>query len=212
MASNGATLVQNLDRLRCPHSHVKGVHEPLGGSNTKRSELYSDALVNRIHSAWADSCKMQARTPNEGYALSGPKPGWVKPTVGCGKSSGGLVAVASTSPTASPTETPTESPTTKPMLGAYNTVAEMPIRPYTPQTQRQKLKNKVCRALGTRRVFAPDIKLFTKLQNLRMKLTQLTNRQPLILRMSIIGRLSSSVVRTIPTLDLQDPRSGRCVG
>ena len=86
VASNDNILIENLNKLRCPHSRAKGVHEPLGGSNTKRSELYTDKLVEVIHKSWEKSCKRQACAPDEGYVTAGPKPGCVNPRVSCGKS------------------------------------------------------------------------------------------------------------------------------
>ena len=57
VASNDEHLVRALDVLRCPHGKAKGIHEHVGGSVTKRTELYTDQLVNTIHQAWAKSCK-----------------------------------------------------------------------------------------------------------------------------------------------------------
>ena len=158
VASNDEHLVRALDVLRCPHGKAKGIHEHVGGSVTKRTELYTDQLVNTIHNAWAKSCEVinstnLYSTANDGNAM-GPVPKAIQ-RLESGKSSLSLVAGQVLSTSDSLTQP------CKPCLGAFNT----PIFESTGDvnngckpSHRDKFKEKLYFAAGARRVFGPELK------------------------------------------------------
>lgn len=139
VATSCKELARGLDSFRCNHSKKNGVHEILQGVHTRRSELYTDKLVNIIHSLWKDSVDLRK---GKGAKRSQAYLGFVAPS----NTKNNQMSITGPS-----------GPAVTVTLDAYNAIKE----PINHDFNVHRPKNTSLPGIplaGARRVFGPEIK------------------------------------------------------